>query len=156
MHHLVLITKSATIKDSWNKYEFSVVLDRERIIENTQEFEDSQVTPDSVLDSPTSTSLCTVSGSTSTSSGCVGDNMKGLANFTASATAELLERKRSSVELVPWIWYTPQTELTTVVNRRKGVPHRSPLYWLLNPYDPQKSPTNLICVSNNRVEIILL
>ncbi|RZB78065.1 hypothetical protein D0Y65_028830, partial [Glycine soja] len=108
--HVLLITKSTSIKDTWNKHEFSVLLDKERSSENHQEIEDSQITTDSVLDShsPTSTSLCTVSGSTSTNSGSVTEN-------------ESLKKKRGSVDMVPEIWYT-------MVNRRKGVPHRSPFY----------------------------
>nr|KYP67190.1 hypothetical protein KK1_013513 [Cajanus cajan] len=78
--------------------------------EKPQEIEDSQITTDSVLDSSTSTSFCTVSGSTSSNSGVVAESVN-----------KLLKKKRSSVEMVPEIWYT-------MVNRRKGVPHRSPLY----------------------------
>ncbi|XP_020217740.1 uncharacterized protein LOC109801146 isoform X2 [Cajanus cajan] len=108
--YLLLITKNTTTKDPWNKHEFSVVLDNERSSEKPQEIEDSQITTDSVLDSSTSTSFCTVSGSTSSNSGVVAESVN-----------KLLKKKRSSVEMVPEIWYT-------MVNRRKGVPHRSPLY----------------------------
>ncbi|KAK7309039.1 hypothetical protein RJT34_05461 [Clitoria ternatea] len=106
VHHLLLISKRESIKGTSSKCdEFCVVQD--------QEIEDSQVTIDSVLDSPTtSTSLCTMSGSTSSTSG----------------TAESLKKKRGSVHLVPGVWYTPPTELATAMNRRKRVPHRSPLY----------------------------
>ncbi|TKY70850.1 hypothetical protein E2542_SST07144 [Spatholobus suberectus] len=110
--HLLLITKSTTIKDTRNKYEFSVLLDKERSGENPREIEVSQVTTDSVLDSPTWTSLCTVSGSTSTTTTTTSEGV---------AENESLKKKRSSVDIVPQIWYT-------MVNRRKGVPHRSPLY----------------------------
>ncbi|RDX65609.1 hypothetical protein CR513_55726, partial [Mucuna pruriens] len=106
--HLLLITKSTTIKETWNKYEFSVLLDKERSSENTEEIEDSEMTRDSVLEMPTWTSSCTVSGSTSISSGDVAEN-------------EPLKKKRSSDDMVPSIWYS-------MVSRRKGVPHRSPFY----------------------------
>ncbi|KAJ1416026.1 hypothetical protein SESBI_17545 [Sesbania bispinosa] len=109
--HLLIITKNTTIKECCS------VL---------QEIDDSQITSDSVLDSPTSTSLCTVSGSTSaTISGSVAESLKSTTNYS---TAELRKKKRSSVEMVPRIPYSPATELGAVVNRRKGVPHRSPLY----------------------------
>ncbi len=111
-HQLVLITKSTTIK-----YEFSGPLVKERSsTDNNQEIEDSQITPDSVLDSPTWKSL---SGSTATSCEGVVESL----NSPPNSTAELLKIKRSSsVQLVPRIW------LPTAANRRKGVPHRSPLY----------------------------
>ncbi|KAL2348137.1 hypothetical protein Fmac_002137 [Flemingia macrophylla] len=105
--HLLLLEKSRTIKDPWSKYEFSILLDNERSSENPREIEDSQITTDSVLDSSTWNPLCSVSGSTSTNSGVVAESV--------------LKKKRNSVEMVPEIWYT-------MVNRRKGVPHRSPLY----------------------------
>ncbi|XP_027913356.1 uncharacterized protein LOC114173273 isoform X4 [Vigna unguiculata] len=97
--HLLLITESTTMEGTCNKYEFSVLLDKERSRENAQQIEDSQITTDSELDSPT------VSGSTS----------------VAESVNDSLKKKRGSVDLVPEIWYT-------MVNRRKGVPHRSPLY----------------------------
>lgn len=86
------------MKGSCNKYEFSVLLDKEGSSENTQQIEDSQITTDSVVDSPT------VSGS-----------------IMAESVNESVKKKRGSVDMVPEIWYT-------MVNRRKGVPHRSPLY----------------------------
>ncbi|XP_068467961.1 protein RGF1 INDUCIBLE TRANSCRIPTION FACTOR 1-like isoform X2 [Phaseolus vulgaris] len=103
--HLLLVTKSTTAKGTCNKYEFSVLLDKERSSENTQQIEDSQITTDSVLDSPT------VSGSTSS-------NGEG---GVAESVNESLKKKRVNVDTVPEIWYT-------MINRRKGVPHRSPLY----------------------------
>lgn len=109
------MTKSTTIE-----YEFSGPLVKER--SSDQEIEDSQITPDSVLDSPTWKSLCTISKSTGTSN----EGMVESLNSSANCTAELLQNKRSSVQLVSRIWCT--TELATGVNRRKGVPHRSPLY----------------------------
>lgn len=93
------------MEGTWNKYELSVLLDKERSRENAQQIEDSQITTDSELDSPTA------SGSTSS----IGEG--GVAETVNNS----LKKKRGNVEMVPEIWYT-------VVNRRKGVPHRSPLY----------------------------
>ncbi|KAK7307797.1 hypothetical protein VNO77_41176 [Canavalia gladiata] len=105
VHHLVLLTKSGTIKEYGNKYELCVVAEKERSSESRQEIENSQMTIDSISipDSPSSTSLCTMSGSTSTISWGVTESLKSPTNYTATTTG-------------------------TVLNRRKGVPYRSPLH----------------------------
>lgn len=91
------------------------------------ENEDVQMTPDSVLDSRVSLSGST---STATASGCGGAvSFKTLA--CTATTTEFVKRKRSSLNLVPRVSFqmicSPTAEVAVTLNRRKGVPHRSPL-----------------------------
>ena len=88
--------------------------------------EDFQMTPDSVLDSRVSLSG---SRSTATASGCGAVSSKTLA--CSATTTEFVKKKRSSLNLVPRVSFqmkcSPTAEVAVALNRRKGVPHRSPM-----------------------------
>ncbi|XP_068635633.1 protein RGF1 INDUCIBLE TRANSCRIPTION FACTOR 1-like [Aristolochia californica] len=87
------------------------------------ELEDGQMTPDSILESPVSFS----SASGSSHSGGVGCRTLG-----CTATTEVVRKKRSSVSGSSRSTYRPTCSPAAVlevhVNRRKGIPNRSPLY----------------------------
>ncbi|KAM7472090.1 hypothetical protein LguiA_010273 [Lonicera macranthoides] len=85
--------------------------------------EDGQMTPDSVLEPPGS--LRTSSGSSSGAAGVV-----DCRNLACTATTEIVRKKRSSVSAYRVACrpsYSPVSD-TALMNRRKGTPHRSPLY----------------------------
>lgn len=74
------------------------------------ELEDGHVTPDSVLDSPVSPP----------------------ASPDSTPSAEVVRRKRSRqvpmTRVTGRLWCLPATDVAGFINRRKGVPHRSPLH----------------------------
>ncbi|KAF8413010.1 hypothetical protein HHK36_000983 [Tetracentron sinense] len=87
------------------------------------EFDDEQMTPDSVLESPNS--LRTSSGSSASVGGM------GCKNLACTATTEFVRKKRSSVSVSRPTFRpicSPDSEMGVNMNRRKGIPHRSPLY----------------------------
>ncbi|XP_077246853.1 protein RGF1 INDUCIBLE TRANSCRIPTION FACTOR 1-like [Tasmannia lanceolata] len=80
------------------------------------ELDEGQMTPESILESP----ICfrTSSASASSGSGGVGCWTVGC----TATTTEVVKKKRSKV------FRSPPAEIPVQVNRRKAVPHRSPLY----------------------------
>lgn len=112
-----------------NKVELNVAK-----VENCLELENGQMTPDSVLELPV---LTRTSSSESSSSSA------GVPNLTrtttplgcAAATTEFVKRKRSSVfvsrnRCQPTRSTAAAEPIGATSRRRKGVPHRSPLYWV--------------------------
>ncbi|KAK7855591.1 hypothetical protein CFP56_027369, partial [Quercus suber] len=89
--------------------------------------EDVQTTPDSVLDSGVS---LFGSRSTANASRCGGAVSSKTLACTATTT-EFVKKKRSSLNLVPRVSFqmkcSPTAEVAVALNRRKGVPHRSPM-----------------------------
>ncbi|XP_058086387.1 protein RGF1 INDUCIBLE TRANSCRIPTION FACTOR 1-like [Magnolia sinica] len=89
------------------------------------EFENGQMTPDSILDSPDS--FGTSSGSGSSASGGV-----GCRTLVCTATTEFVKKKRSSVSGSRTAFRGTCSSATESsaphMNRRKGTPNRSPLY----------------------------
>ncbi|KAE9459444.1 hypothetical protein C3L33_08661, partial [Rhododendron williamsianum] len=109
-----------------NKVELNVVK-----VENCLELENGQMTPDSVLELPVLTR--TSSSESSSSSAGVPNLTSRTTPLACAAAAEFVKRKRSSV-FVSRNRCRPTrcaaaAELTDATSRRrKGVPHRSPLY----------------------------
>lgn len=94
------------------------------------ELEYGQMTPESVLDSPVF--LRTSSGSSASGGGVgVGVGAVSCRTLACTATTEFVKKKRSTVT-VPRVSFRPTWPAVMEVsvagnNRRKGVPHRSPL-----------------------------
>ncbi|KAK6142956.1 hypothetical protein DH2020_023304 [Rehmannia glutinosa] len=83
--------------------------------------DDGQMTPDSVLE-PT--------GSVRTESGSSNGIAAGLSEcpaLTSTATTEIVRKKRSTLPGIRSA-FTPACRPVSEINRRKGTPHRSPLY----------------------------
>ncbi|KAG5539825.1 hypothetical protein RHGRI_020141 [Rhododendron griersonianum] len=109
-----------------NKVELNVVK-----VENCLELENGQMTPDSVLELPVLTR--TSSSESSSSSAGVPNLTSRTTPLACAATTEFVKRKRSSVFVsrnrCRPTRCTAAAELTDATSRRrKGVPHRSPLY----------------------------
>eukprot|EP00261_Vitis_vinifera_P028213 XP_010662296.1 PREDICTED: uncharacterized protein LOC100852507 [Vitis vinifera] len=120
VHHTVNVKGGAT--KHLHNFEFLPLPDRARG-EAFSELDDRQMTPESVLDSPVS--LRTSSGSSSTG-GAV--SCRALA---CTATTEFVKKKRSSVSVPRFPFrpiLSPTSDNAGGINRRKGVPHRSPLH----------------------------
>ncbi|KAI5345191.1 hypothetical protein L3X38_013068 [Prunus dulcis] len=85
--------------------------------------EDGQMTPDSVLEP---------AGSTRTSSGSCGFGEVGCLALACTATTEIVRKKRSSMSTYRTACrpvFSPVSEISAgLMNRRKGTPHRAPLY----------------------------
>lgn len=79
--------------------------------------EDSQITPDSILE-PVDC-LRTESGSSGGAGGL------GCPTLVCTATTEIMRKKRSAAYRAACL---PVSEVSMITNRRKGTPHRSPLY----------------------------
>ncbi|KAM3687060.1 hypothetical protein ACB098_10G048700 [Castanea mollissima] len=125
VHHQLVTTNSS------GNCEFLPILPAkarsDRSLTVSENEEDVQMTPESVLDSRVSLSG---SRSTATASGCGGAvSFKTLA--CTATTSEFVKKKRSSLNLVPRVSLqmkcSPTAEVAVALNRRKGVPHRSPL-----------------------------
>ncbi|XP_042504236.1 protein RGF1 INDUCIBLE TRANSCRIPTION FACTOR 1 [Macadamia integrifolia] len=88
------------------------------------DLDDGQMTPDSVLESPVS--LLTSSGSSASGGGV------GCKTLACTATTEFVKKKRSSISGPRTTPYRATcsrvSEITMSLNRRKSIPHRSPLY----------------------------
>ncbi|KAJ4952650.1 hypothetical protein NE237_029482 [Protea cynaroides] len=119
VHHLVR-TEGGLLK---YLYECEFLPLPEGVKGESCDLDDGQLTPESVLESPDS--LRTSSGS-SASGGAV--DCKTLA---CTATTEIVKKKRSSATS-PRMSYGPTclcvSEISISLNRRKSLPHRSPLY----------------------------
>ena len=98
-----------------------------------EEDDHDQTTRDSVLNSPVS-----ISGSASASApggggGGVGA-MRCKTVACSTVTTEFVKMKRSSLNSVPRgscrLRCSPAADIALALNRRKGVPHRSPLNWM--------------------------
>uniref|UniRef100_A0A5B7AVE0 B box-type domain-containing protein n=1 Tax=Davidia involucrata TaxID=16924 RepID=A0A5B7AVE0_DAVIN len=89
--------------------------------------DDGQMTPDSVLEP--AGSLRTYSGSSGSGGGAGGVDCRTLA---CTATTEIVKKKRSSISAFRAACRpisSPVSEIAVgMMNRRKGTPHRSPLY----------------------------
>ncbi|XP_024923137.3 protein RGF1 INDUCIBLE TRANSCRIPTION FACTOR 1-like [Ziziphus jujuba] len=88
--------------------------------------EDNQNVHDSGLDSPVS-----LSGSTSSTIGGVSsESLRTI--LPCSAATKFVKKKRSSLNSVPREFFrqicSPADDVAVAMNRRKGVPYRSPLY----------------------------
>ncbi|GMY30069.1 protein RGF1 INDUCIBLE TRANSCRIPTION FACTOR 1-like [Fagus crenata] len=126
--HQQLMTKNS----SGNREFLPILPDKARIesLSVSENEEDGQMTPDSVLDSHVSLSG---SRSTASASGCVGGSVSVVSCKTLACTAnlEFVKKKRSSLNSVPRVScqprYSPAAEIAVAFNRRKSVPHRSPL-----------------------------
>ncbi|PQP93921.1 uncharacterized protein Pyn_10834 [Prunus yedoensis var. nudiflora] len=85
--------------------------------------DDGQMTPDSVLEP---------AGSTRTSSGSYGFGEVGCLALACTATTEIVRKKRSSMSAFRTACrpaFSPVSEISAgLMNRRKGTPHRAPLY----------------------------
>ncbi|PQM33809.1 uncharacterized protein Pyn_08567 [Prunus yedoensis var. nudiflora] len=85
--------------------------------------DDGQMTPDSVLEP---------AGSTRTSSGSCGFGEVGCLALACTATTEIVRKKRSSMSAFRTACrpaFSPVSEISAgLMNRRKGTPHRAPLY----------------------------
>ncbi|KAL6956689.1 hypothetical protein U1Q18_047193 [Sarracenia purpurea var. burkii] len=96
-------------------------------MESSSELEGGQMTPISVLELPIS--VRTMSGSSSSSVGALNCN-RTASTLACTATTEFVRKKRTVS--VCRTRYRPVCAPTAgtadAVNRRKGVPHRSPLY----------------------------
>ncbi|THG06332.1 hypothetical protein TEA_014364 [Camellia sinensis var. sinensis] len=79
-------------------------------------FDDGQMTPDSVLE---------LAGSLRTSSGSSGGAAGGVG---CTATTEIVRKKRSGVPMFRAACRPVSGISVGLMNRRKGTPHRSPLY----------------------------
>ncbi|KAM7508776.1 hypothetical protein LguiA_019229 [Lonicera macranthoides] len=79
--------------------------------------DDRQITPDSILE-PVG-SLRTESGSSGGAGGL------GCPTLVCTATTEIVRKKRSAAYRAACL---PVSEVSMITNRRKGTPHRSPLY----------------------------
>ncbi|XP_034675860.1 uncharacterized protein LOC117906777 [Vitis riparia] len=120
VHHTMNVKGSAT--KHLHNFEFLPLPDRARG-ETFSELDDRQMTPESVLDSPVS--LRTSSGSSSTGGAL---SCRALA---CTATTEFVKKKRSSVSVPRSPFrpiFSPASDNAGGINRRKGVPHRSPLH----------------------------
>ncbi|KAL6007898.1 hypothetical protein ACLOJK_033403 [Asimina triloba] len=87
------------------------------------DLDDGQMTPDSILESPAL--FGTSSGSGSGANGGV-----GCRTMACTATTEFVKKKRSSISGPRTAFRarcSPATELAVHMNRRKGIPQRSPL-----------------------------
>ncbi|XP_010259013.1 PREDICTED: uncharacterized protein LOC104598572 [Nelumbo nucifera] len=92
--------------------------------ESCCELEDGQMTPSSVLESPIS--LHTSSGSSASGGG----GGVGCRTLACTATTEFVKKKRTSIS-VSRTTYRPtcsRASEISISNRRKSIPHRSPLY----------------------------
>ncbi|KAF6144494.1 hypothetical protein GIB67_013138, partial [Kingdonia uniflora] len=98
--------------------------------ETSFDIEDGQLTPDSILESPAL--LHTSSGSSSGGNAGIGEGIVlGCRAYFCAATTVFVRKKRSSLSAVPRNQYrpcSPTLENTVNMTRRKGIPHRSPLY----------------------------
>lgn len=85
--------------------------------------DDGQMTPDSVLEPAVSTR---------TSSGSCGFGDVGCLALACTATTEIVRKKRSSMSTYRTACrpvFSPVSEISAgLMNRRKGTPHRAPLY----------------------------
>lgn len=84
--------------------------------------DDGVLTPDSVLEP---------AGSVRTSSGSGGYAELGCLSLACTATTEVVRKKRSSLSAFRAACrpvFSPVSEIS--VGRRKGTPHRAPLYWI--------------------------
>ncbi len=131
--YLLQVHQQLMTKNSSGNREFLPILPDKARIESlsvSENEEDGQMTPDSVLDSHVSLSG---SRSTASASGCVGGNVSVVSCKTLACTAnlEFVKKKRSSLNSVPRVScqprYSPAAEIAVALNRRKSVPHRSPL-----------------------------
>ncbi|KAA8522259.1 hypothetical protein F0562_012932 [Nyssa sinensis] len=116
VHHMVS-TKVSSRKQRFYAFE----LDEQRRL-GFLELEDGQMTPNSILELPIS--LRTSSGSSSSSVAALNCSR----TLACTATTEFVKKKRNTVS-VSRRQYRPvlSSEVEFAVNRRKGVPHRSPL-----------------------------
>ncbi|KAF7137577.1 hypothetical protein RHSIM_Rhsim07G0105200 [Rhododendron simsii] len=124
--YIILLSALQANQMGSNKVELNVVK-----VENCLELGNGQMTPDSVLELPV---LTRTSSSESSSSSAGMPNLTSMTTPLASAAAtEFVKRKRSSVFVsrnrCRPTRYAAATELIDAKSRRrKGVPHRSPLY----------------------------
>ncbi|KAI7995819.1 hypothetical protein LOK49_LG11G02406 [Camellia lanceoleosa] len=92
--------------------------------ESSLELEDEQMTHDSVLELPISPS--------GSSSGSVGALNRARTSVVAcTATTDFVKKKRTTISVSRTQYRpicAPAVDFSDTVNRRKGVPHRSPLY----------------------------
>ncbi|KAK9276348.1 hypothetical protein L1049_005880 [Liquidambar formosana] len=122
VHHMVNAQGIGTRK---HFYDCKILpLNRKQKGYSFSEVDGEQMTLESVLDSPVS--LRTSSGSSASGGGAV-----SCRTLACTATNEFVKKKRScmSVSRVPYRpTCSPTSEMAMAMNRRKGVPHRSPLY----------------------------
>ncbi|OVA05810.1 zinc finger protein [Macleaya cordata] len=88
------------------------------------DFDDGQMTPDSVLESP-------ISFRTSSGSSASGGGIIGCRTLACTATTDFVRKKRTSVTVsrIPYRpTCSPASEIALSMNRRKGIPQRAPLY----------------------------